>query len=352
MVVTWIITFVGCKKDTNNVVNVSDVKKDYPVDVVVKDLILENFACEIISNGKAYAGQSVDMRFKNVSEPIAEVLVNNGSFIKRGQIICRLSTTILEKKLMQAKNSIEQSKLDMKDVLIGQGYRVDNIEDIPENVLRLAQLKSGYIQYVTAYELAQQELAEATLRAPFDGVIANLTAKPFSMPDASQPICRILGDNQLSVDFFVLETELQAIHKGDRVEVMPYAMPQVNASGKITEINPLVDEKGLVAIKAVIKGNSQLFEGMNVRVKIKKDIPKQFVVPKKAIVLRSGRQVLFTYDEGKAVWNYVTTGLENFDSYTVTGETLKEGMEVIVSGGQNLAHHSPVKIVKSPNKGL
>lgn len=352
LVVAWIIAFVGCKKDATNIVNVSGVKKGQSVEVVADDLRLENFAYEIVSNGKVSAGQSVDLRFKISSEPIAIVNVKNGSFVKRGQIIAKLSTTTLENKLKQAQNSVDQSKLDMKDVLIGQGYRADDTESIPENVLRLAQLKSGYTLSVTAYDMAKQELAEATLRAPFDGIIANLTAKPFSMSDASQPICRLLGTNQLSVEFFVLETELQVIHKGERVEVMPYAMPQVNVRGEITEINPLVDEKGLVKIKAEIKGDSQLFEGMNVRVRIQKDIPNQFVVPKTAVVLRSGRQVLFTYDDGKAVWNYVTTGLENLDSYTVTGENLKEGMKVIVSGGQNLAHHSPVKIVKSPKKEL
>ncbi len=321
-------------------------------EVKVMTLYPTRFTSEIICNGKIDAQHKADLRFQIASQPIAIVTVKNGTYVKKGQVIAKLLTTSLENKLKQAQNSVEQSKLEMKDVLIGQGYRADDIESIPENVLRLAQLKSGYTQSVTAYDMAKQELSEATLRAPFDGVIANLTAKPFSMPDASQPVCCILGTNQLSVEFFVLETELQVIHKGERVEVMPYAMPQVNVSGKITEINPLVDEKGLVKIKAEIKGNSQLFEGMNVRVRIQKDIPNQFVVPKTAVVLRSGRQVLFTYDDGKAVWNYVTTGLENLDSYTVTGENLKEGMQVIVSGSQNLAHHSPVKILKSPKKEL
>ena len=311
-----------------------------------------SFISEIICNGKIDAQQKADLRFQTASQPIAVVTVKNGTYVKKGQVIAKLSTTFLETKLKQARNTVEQSKLEMKDVLIGQGYRADDTESIHENVLRLAQLMSGYAQSVAAYDMAKKELAEATLRAPFDGIIANLTAKPFSMSDASQPICRLLGTNQLSVEFFVMETELQVIHKGERVEVMPYAMPQVNVRGKITEINPLVDEKGLVKIKAEIKGNTQLLEGMNVRVRIQKDIPNQFVVPKTAIVLRSGRQVLFTYDDGKAVWNYVTTGLENLDSYTVTGENLKEGMLVIVSGGQNLAHHSPVKIVKSPKQGL
>ena len=42
------------------------------------------------------------------------------------------------------------------------------------------------------------------------------------------------------------------------------------------------------------------------------------VIPKTAVVLRSGKQVVFTLKEGKAMWNYVHTGLENMEEYTVT----------------------------------
>jgi uncharacterized protein YaiI (UPF0178 family) len=44
------------------------------------------------------------------------------------------------------------------------------------------------------------------------------------------------------------------------------------------------------------------------------------------------------------MWNYVTTGLENVDSYTVE-DGLKEGDVVIVSGNINLAHEAPVSVL-------
>jgi Na+-driven multidrug efflux pump len=71
---------------------------------------------------------------------------------------------------------------------------------------------------------------------------------------------------------------------------------------------------------------------------------KQLVVPKSAVVLRSGKQVVFTLTEDKAYWNYVHTGLENADSYTII-DGLKEGDIVITSGNINLAHEAPVKVI-------
>ena len=44
---------------------------------------------------------------------------------------------------------------------------------------------------------------------------------------------------------------------------------------------------------------------------MKRSVGEQLVIPKTAVVLRSGKQVVFTLKDGKAMWNYVHTGLEN-----------------------------------------
>lgn len=115
--------------------------------------------------------------------------------------------------------------------------------------------------------------------------------------------------------------------------------------GRVAEINPMVDENGMVRVWASVDGGNGLIDGMNVRVSVKRAVAETLVVPKSAVVLRSGRQVIFTLDGDKAMWNYVTTGLENLSEYTVT-EGLTPGMTIITSGNVNLAHESPVKIVK------
>ena len=62
------------------------------------------------------------------------------------------------------------------------------------------------------------------------------------------------------------------------------------------------------------------------------------------MVLRDNKKVVFTYQEGKAIWNYVETSLENYENVVIE-KGLKKGVEVIVSGNVNLAHNS--KVVKS-----
>ena len=119
-------------------------------------------------------------------------------------------------------------------------------------------------------------------------------------------------------------------------------------SGTVSEINPFVDENGLVSVRAKVNGGVKLFDGMNVRVSVKRSVPNQYVVPKTAVVLRTGKQVIFTLKDGKAMWNYVTTGLENMTEYTLSrweGDGIKDGAQVIVTGNVNLAHEAPVEVI-------
>ena len=153
----------------------------------------------------------------------------------------------------------------------------------------------------------------------------------------------------MEVDLTVLESELPLIKVGDQVEVTPYATAVGTRTGNVSEINPLVDENGMVRVKAQVNGGEKLFDGMNVRISVKRSVPDQMVVPRTAIVLRAGKQVIFTVKDSIAMWNYVQTGLENLSEYTLVNweaSGLQEGMTVITTGNVNLAHETPVKIIE------
>ena len=154
----------------------------------------------------------------------------------------------------------------------------------------------------------------------------------------------MIDPTAMEVDFSVLENELALIRVGDEVGISPFADPTHVAVGAVSEVNPLVDEDGLVRVKAVVRSSEGLFDGMNVRVRVRRSLDKQLVVPKGAVVMRSGKQVVFTLDGDKALWNYVRTGLENDSCYTIV-EGLKPGDQVITSGNINLAHEAPVKVL-------
>ena len=314
--------------------------------VTVMELKRRNFDHELVSNGKVEARQYADLSFRVTSEPIAQIYVKNGTRVKKDQPLAELDPFLLQNKTAQATDALAKAKLELQDVLIGQGYAVGDTASVPTDVMRLAKVKSGYDQALYQYEIARYEEEHATLRAPFDGVVANLFAKPYNRVSTADAFCTVIGSNRMEVDFTVLENELPLIKQGDKVTVSPYANPGAKYEGRISEINPLVDEKGMVNVKATVASRGELFSGMNVRVKVRRELPDQLVIPKSALVLRSGKQVVFTLKNDVAIWNYVQTQLENSDSYTLVGEEIKEGDLVIATGNVNLAHEAPVTVVE------
>lgn len=320
----------------------TDSVTDRIAEVTVMELRPSVFDHEVVSNGRLTAREAVDVNFQTPGL-ISAIYVSNGSHVAKGQKIAALDTYRLKNQLARDRNAVASAQLEMQDVIIGQGYDPARMGDVPQDVVKLARLRSGLEQAELALAATQYEIDNATLVAPISGTVANLSAKPHNM-SSSTPLCRIINESGMDVEFAVLESELPMVRPGDRVTVTPFAGGEARP-GRVREINPMVDDNGMVKVWASVDGGKGLIDGMNVRVNVKRAVAEALVIPKSAVVLRSGRQVVFTLDGDKAMWHYVTTGLENLDQYTVT-DGLAPGMTVITSGNINLAHETPVKVVK------
>lgn len=313
--------------------------------VKVMKLIRSDFEREMLANGTVAASRKADLYFQS-NEVVTRIYVKNGDRIKKGQRIASLDLFKLNNALQQTSDNWEKSKLELQNVLIGQGYSVKDSARVPKDVLRIAKTRSNFESNRIQYELSAYHLQNALLYAPFDGVVANLFSKEQNQPAGGQPFCTIMDNGAPEVIFSLLETELAMISVGDKVVVSPFSVADYSILGKITEINPVVDKNGMVRVKATMQSTShKLLDGMNVNVRLQKTISNQLSIPKKALVLRSNRQVVFTLRNGKAMWNYVKTGLENADNFVVT-EGLADGDSVIFEGNFNLAHEAPVKVAK------
>jgi RND family efflux transporter MFP subunit len=313
--------------------------QDEPAEVKAMLLQYEDFTYDLISNGTVSSAGKAELRFQ-VSEVVTHIYVKNGDRVAAGQVIAELERFKLQNSLNQARDNLLRAQLDFQDVLIGQGYASGDSVSIPAEVLQVAKVKSGYDQSLHSYQLAEYNLNAAVLRAPFDGVIANLFAQPHAYPP-QEAFCTVIDDRHLEVIFSILEHELPLIRQGDKVQTSTFAAGSKVVDGKIVEINPAVSAKGMVRVKASIGGNEQFYEGMNVKVKVTRLPERQLIIPKTALLLRNNKKVVFTLKNGQAQWRYVQTAQENSESYVVT-EGLSEGDSVIYEGNINLAHEAPV----------
>lgn len=304
------------------------------------------FRKEIISNGKLLAINRADVPFVS-NEIIDKIYLKNGSYVKRGQTIARLRNFVLQNKLEQNKIQFERSKVLLYDILIGQGYNYKTLAKIPKEVVDAAKIKSGYSLSQSELKLTEYEYKSSVITAPISGLIANLHHKVNNYAKNGEICCSIIRNDKFEVVFPVMESEVNFITKGDPVSIFPYFDEGLTGTGVITEINPSIDNNGLISIKAVISNiRNRLFEGMNVKVIIKIMEKSQLSVPKSAILLRDDRPVIFTVKDGKANWNYVITGPENNTSIVIK-EGISEGDSVVYKGNLHLAHGTPVKIITS-----
>ena len=312
-------------------------------EVKVMELQPSVFSHEIVSNGKMSAHYFADLRFASSDAVIDKIFVKNGDHVRKGQPIASLDRFKLENTLAQNRNDLAKARLELADVLIGQGYDPEKPELVPDDVMRLARLRSGLDQAETVLASTTRDIENATLTSPFDGVVANLFQKPHNRPDGSEAFCRIVSSGAMDVEFSVLESELSILRPGDEVTVNAFASTDTH-TGRVTEINPVVDKDGLVRVRATVTSPSGLFDGMNVKVSVHRALDRQLVVPKTAVVLRTGKQVVFSLQDGRAMWNYVHTSLENMNN-VVVDDGLEPGMQIIYDGNVNLAHEAPVKVI-------
>jgi multidrug efflux pump subunit AcrA (membrane-fusion protein) len=160
----------GNKEKEERDENVSEMRDDKPVSVKVKPLEYTYFSYELISNGTIAAMQKAGLQFQS-QEIIRKIYVKNGQTVTKGQKNAELDKFKLETALKQAEESLERARLDLQDVLIGQGYAIADSSKIPPEVMKIAKIRSNYEQSQTNHAVAQYNLNAATLNAPYAGVV-------------------------------------------------------------------------------------------------------------------------------------------------------------------------------------
>ena len=300
------------------------------------------FNKQIVCNGRLRAKAKSELNF-NGQGIIVEVFVREGQHIGKGKLIATLDKQDRQRELEKAEHELQRAKVELTDKLIGLGY--NDMNAVPADVMERAEVMSGYYSAKFQLQSAKKALEECNLYAPFSGRIADLEAKRFQKNDK---VCTLVDDSGFEVEFRILEAELSGVRIGQIVKVTPFVQDSIQYEGRVTEINPLVDDKGLVKIKAQLsnRGNT-LLDGMNVRVIVEEKMQHMFVVPKDAVVERDGYQVIFLLEEGRAVWTYVDVVHSNISTFAITGcqrkeTTIKEGDIVITSGNLNLADGTEV----------
>jgi RND family efflux transporter MFP subunit len=346
-----IVMLVACKtNESNKTDNGPEVVPATSNDTVwVETAIVEpgNFTTETWCNGTLQAGQKAIVPFE-IQGNLVEVHVHNGQKVTAGQLLAKIDDYRQQQDLAQALVNHKQALLDYEDQLLLSGYNTSDTGSIPAKVKSGAMLRSGLMQARLSLEKAKRELSNTRIIAPVGGTVAGMKAQAFTPTTEYKNFCTLLNTSYMVADFDVLESDAAIIKPGLSVKIMPVALPGIAYDGIITGTDPLLGVNGTLSITARVKNSdSKLLDGMKVKVVVNTKITDQLVVPKSAILARQNRQVVFTVENGHAIWNYVTTGYENSTQCTIT-EGLQPGQQIIVSNNLTIGHLAPV-LVSTPH---
>jgi RND family efflux transporter MFP subunit len=271
--------------------------------------------------------------------------VKEGQRVKRGEVLGLLDDRKYVAELENAKIAFEKARIELEDMLLGQGFELKDSARIPKERFRTACVRSGFADAKLSVASAKRALEQTRIVAPIAGVVCNLEAKAHNLSSAFEQFCEITDNSDFQVVFSLLETELQDLNVGQVLRVSPFSMTDCVCRAEVMSVNPLVDEKGMVRVRAVVRAaKTGLLEGMNVKVVLLQRVENCLMVPKSAIVLRQNRKVVFVHENGLAIWKYVTTGLENSEFVQIT-DGLKAGESAIIDQNFNLAHEGKVKVL-------
>ena len=215
----------------------------------------------------------------------------------------------------------------------------------------MATLRSGFKDAEYQRQSSQFEVDASQLRAPFRGKVANIKFSAYEQVGAGSEFLTLIDDSSFEVVFNIIESEVDKVSIHSKVDVVAFSSGK-HYKGKVHSINPQVEKNGTVQVRALVKNDGALIEGMNVQVLIERTLNDKFVVPKSAVVLRQDQEVLFKYKNGRTYWTYVNTTNSNSTHYAIipnpdkSSASLAVGDTIIVKGNLNLAHDSEVRIDK------
>ena len=136
------------------------------------------------SAGPLWAAERVELTTR-VSGVVEEVLVKSGQRVKKGAVLLRLDKTVLQAQLDEA--AAEQARTDADE---GDARReleraeelfnrtVSSASELEAVTLRHARAKAALSGAKARLVIAQRNLADAELKAPFNGVVKSVPGGP------------------------------------------------------------------------------------------------------------------------------------------------------------------------------
>jgi membrane fusion protein, multidrug efflux system len=162
-----------------------------------------------------------------------------------------------------------------------------------------------------AWELAQKKLADAAIKAPVSGAVAERLVQPGEFIRENTPVATIVQVNPLKLKTAIQERYAAAIRPGQAVAFAVEAFPARTFAGKVAYISPSVDQATRTfPVEALVdNGDRVLKPGFFAKgvVHTHRD-DNVMAVPEDAISTLAGVSTVYVIENGKARQQQVSLG--------------------------------------------
>ena len=222
---------------------------------------------ETPSFSTAIKGKIMTVREVPVYSRIAEQIVmfgieNTGQYVKKGQVVARLSDVALREKIAHCRAKLEKAEFQYQAILMGQGYKHDHLDEAPEKIKHMARISSGYNEARAELHELETELSYCTITAPVSGAVMNIQNTLYGAAQPGEALFYIVDTEHLKVSFEVLENEVPRYENGAILSVSSVAFPSEHHPATISALSRVVDENVMVHVEATLEPHPHLAPGM------------------------------------------------------------------------------------------
>ena len=325
----------GCNSKKSLEVQTSSEKS---IKVTTQKVRLEKENLNLEFSGTVEPLQTIPLNFRT-SGTVEKVLVDEGDFVKKGQLLATVDET-------DAQNMMEiaQSKYQQATDAYNRLKSVYDKGSLPE--IKWVEMETNLSQARSSLELSKNNLEKCKLISPANGVIGNRNIEPgMSSINITGAPLEIVDIKTVNIKISVPENEISKMKKGLKAEISVSALDSKQFVGEITKISPVADKfSRTYDAKIEVKNPElELKPGMVCDVKFNLQFDNTIVlVPYPSVTQdENGNAFVFLVDSAnkKAVKQVVRTGDYMGQEVKILAG-LTEGQEVVCEGKYKLTDNS------------
>ena len=159
------------------------------------------------------------------------------------------------------------------------------------------------------FEIARKRLADASVRAPFDGVVQSRPANLGEFIGSGTPVVQVVKTDPLRLRLDIPERKSLLVQAGQLVRLVIEGDTNTY-SGRIARLSPALDEQSrILRVEADVPAQGALRPGLfaSAEIIINENEPT-LTVPTNALLSFAGVEKVISVQTGKAIEKVVTTG--------------------------------------------